>query len=309
MESETEAPLLFTLGSNPELSGQVSSRLRVAVSPVKRSHFADGEVFVKPLCPVENRVCYIIHSTYNPVGERLMELLVFIDALKRAKAKKIVAIMPYYGYARQDRIIDPGDPITGLLTANLLKEAGADGLVTIDFHSARLLAEMPFPVHNLTALPLFADRFKDELFQVKTPYEDICVVSPDHGGMIRAQSFSESFPGSTFAYAEKKRPEPNKATVEAVHGEVKGKLCLIIDDIIDTAGTLSEVVKVLFQSGAKDVWAAATHGVFSGNAEENMKKAGVHNVITSNTIEANPKIGKTVSVAPVIADFIQKDCH
>jgi ribose-phosphate pyrophosphokinase len=307
MNSDRATHLLFTLGANPNLSKQLSSLLGIPLSPDKVTHFADGETFAKPLVDVKGQECYIIHSTYRPVSERLMDLLVFVDALHNAGAKKIVAIIPYFGYARQDRIIDPGDPISGLLVAKMLKSAGVDMIVTVDFHSLRLLSEFPLPHTNLTFTPYFAQRILDELKESKIKTSDICIVSPDRGGLKRAEEFAKHFDGSTFAFAEKHRPQPNKACVEAIEGDVNGKLCVIIDDIIDTAGTLSEVVKALYKNGATDVYAAATHGIFSGRAPQLIDECGLKKLFVSDTIEGTIALGESVSIAPLLAEFIKEE--
>ncbi len=304
MDNRKQTPLLFTLGSNPDLSKKVSALLDLPLTPVKISHFADGEVFAKPLVSVKGRDCLVLHSTYRPVSERLMDLLVFIDALKNDEARHITAIMPYFGYSRQDRILEEGDPITGLLVSKMLQGAGVDDFVTVDFHSLRLLEQFPMPHANLSAIPLFAERFKQELLKRKISFSDVTVVSPDRGGLKRAQEFSSYFPTSTFAYADKKRPCPNKAFVESIAGNVKGKLCLVVDDIIDTAGTLSEVVKALTANGATETWVAATHGIFSNQAATLIQAAGVKTLLVSDTIEAAAKEGETLSVAPLIAKYI-----
>jgi ribose-phosphate pyrophosphokinase len=305
MERQSQEPLLFTLGANPNVSREVSLLLNLPLAPNKVTHFADGETFAKPLCPVAGRDCVIIHSTFNPVSARLMDLLVFVDALKNAEAKSITAVIPYFGYARQDRIIDPGDPISGLLVAKILQTAGVDEVVVMDFHSMKLLDKFPEAHVNLSAQGLFAHQFLQDLNAAKVPGSSVCVVSPDHGGLARAQAFAANFEGSCFAYAIKNRPQPNKAVIEGVEGNYKGKLCLILDDIIDTAGTLSEVAKYLLANGAREVWVAATHGIFSGRANELIKEANIQKVYISNTIESNQERAQILSIAPILADYIR----
>lgn len=307
MEQTKMMPLLFTLGANPSLSKQVSSLLETPFSPVRISHFADGEVFAKPLCSVANRVCVIVHSTFRPVSERLMDLLIFIDALKNAQAKRIVVIMPYYGYSRQDRIVEEGDPISGFLVGKMLEAAGMDELITLDFHSAGLLSRFPFAHQNLTAIPLFASRLSLEMKNRGIDAKQTVVVSPDRGGLSRAESLSSLLPGTSLAYASKVRPSPNKAVVEAIHGDITGKVCIVIDDMIDTAGTLSEVVKTLSTNGASEVWVAATHGIFSGKAHEIIRSCGIRILLVSDTIELPVAEGVTISVAPLIAEAIKKE--
>jgi ribose-phosphate pyrophosphokinase len=298
--------LLFSLRSSPRLAQEVVSLSGLELAPAQVSHFSDGESFAKPLCEVKGKHCFILHSTFAPVSTRLVDLLIFIDALKRAGASKITAIMPYFGYARQDRIVNPGDPISGLLAADMLKCAGLDEIVTMDFHSPKLLAQFPLEVTPLSSLPLLAKRLQADLVDAHIPNSDITVVSPDHGGIARATSFASFFPGSSFAYAEKSRPQPNKAEVHAIVGDVKGKLCLIVDDMIDTAGTLAEVTKALYAGGAKDVCALACHGIFSGHAYEFIKNCGIHRVVVTNSIERDEDVYEVVSLAPVLVDYLRQ---
>jgi ribose-phosphate pyrophosphokinase len=305
MDHRKQTPLLFTLGSNPDLSKKVSAFLGWPLAPVKVSHFADGEAFAKPLTNVKGRDCFILQSTFRPVSERLMDLLVFTDALKNGQAHHITAIIPYFGYSRQDRIIEEGDPVSGLLVSKLLQGAGIDDFVTVDFHSLSLLSQFPMPHVNLSAAKLFADGFGQELAKRNIPFSDVAIVSPDKGGLRRTQEFSSYFPGSTLAYADKRRPAPNQALVESIKGDVQGKLCLVLDDIIDTAGTLSEVVKALSLNGAKETWVGATHGVFSGQAPVLIREAQVKMLLVTDTIESSSSEGEILSVAPLIAEYIQ----
>lgn len=304
MTDLSTTPLIFTLGSNPGLAKRVAGLLNLPLSPNIVTHFADGETFAKPQCDVTGRNVFIIHSTFSPVSSRLMDLLVFLDALHNAHVAHVSAIVPYFGYARQDRIIDPGDPITGLLVAKLLQTAGVDEIVTVDFHSLKLLEQFPLPHTNLTAAPLFAKRLLEEAAIENIPTSKVCVVSPDHGGLKRAEEFAKNFPGASFAYAEKHRPQPNQAQVAAIYGEIRDKHCIVVDDIIDTAGTLSEVVKTLFLGGATGVWAAATHGIFSGRAIELIQASGCEKLYVTNTIESTQTKGEVISIAPLIAEYI-----
>ncbi len=270
-------------------------------------HFADGEVFSKPMLPVKQKNIFIIHSTFSPANERLMELLVFLNALRNAEAGRIVVFIPYYGYARQDRVIDEGDPVSALLVSDLIKAAGADKLYTCDLHSLKVMPKFGIETENLSAMELFAENFKERLAQANVSLKDVTVVSPDHGGVSRAQAFAALLPGSSFAYADKHRPVPNKAKVLGLHGDVQNKLCILVDDIIDTAGTMSAVASKLLEDGAKRCWVAATHGVFSGNALEKLKNAGVACLMVSDSIEnKNPSIS-TISIAPLIVNAIEKE--
>ncbi len=299
--------LLFSLGSNPTLANNVANQLGINCEKAKVMHFADGEVFSKPMLPVKQKDIFIIHSTFSPANERLMELLVFLNALRNADAGRITVFIPYYGYARQDRVIDEGDPVSALLVSDLIKAAGADKLYTCDLHSLKVMPKFGIETENLSAMELFAENFKERLAEANVALKDVTVVSPDHGGVARAQAFAALLPGSSFAYADKHRPVPNKAKVLGLHGDVQNKLCILVDDIIDTAGTMSAVAAKLLEDGAKRCWVAATHGVFSGNALEKLKNAGVTCLMVSDSIEnKNPSIS-TISIAPLIADAIKRE--
>ncbi len=304
---ELNSTLLFSLGSNPTLANNVANLLGINCEKAKVMHFADGEVFSKPMLPVKQKNIFIIHSTFSPANERLMELLVFLNALRNAEAGRIVVFIPYYGYARQDRVIDEGDPVSALLVSDLIKAAGADKLYTCDLHSLKVMPKFGIETENLSAMELFAENFKERLAQANVSLKDVTVVSPDHGGVSRAQAFAALLPGSSFAYADKHRPVPNKAKVLGLHGDVQNKLCILVDDIIDTAGTMSAVASKLLEDGAKRCWVAATHGVFSGNALEKLKNAGVACLMVSDSIEnKNPSIS-TISIAPLIVNAIEKE--
>jgi ribose-phosphate pyrophosphokinase len=309
MESKRLPPLLFTLGSNPNLARQTSILTGLSLSETKIGHYADGECYAKVRCDVTGRDCYIIHSTCNPVNENVMTLLLFVDALKQSGAKTITIIMPYFGYARQDRVVNPGDSVGGLLVGTMLATAGANRVISCDFHSLKLLAKFPLEHDNLTAENLFAKRFIQLLEERKLANSDVVAVSTDHGGLERVAQFALNFPGCTTGYADKVRPAANIATVQAIHGNVKGKVAIIFDDMIDTAGTLHEVAKALYKEGAKDVWVAATHGIFSKNAQDLIIEAGIKTLLVSDSIEQPLKVGEVVSIAPLLADFILNDAE
>jgi ribose-phosphate pyrophosphokinase len=227
MLSQHQEPLLFTLGANPNVAREVSLLLNLNLAPNKVTHFADGETFAKPLCNVTGQDCIIIHSTFNPVSARLMDLLVFVDALKNANAKSITAVIPYFGYARQDRIIDPGDPISGLLVAKILATAGVNEIVVVDFHSLKLLAQFPEDHVNLTASPIFAQRFLHDLDEARIPTQfRLRRLARSRRLGLAPKTFAGNFEGSCFAYAIKNRPQPNKAVIEKVDGDYQGKALL-----------------------------------------------------------------------------------
>jgi len=307
METQRQKPLLFTLGSNPNLAEQTSKLSGLPLINVQVGHFADGETIVKAPYDVSGRDCFVIHSTCPPVNERLMELLIFVDALKRNGAQSITALMPYYGYARQDRILNQGDPITGLLMGEMLRKAGVTKIVTVDFHSSRLLSALPLPHVDLSAEGLFAERFAETVRKNGLSNSDLSLVSTDHGALERVAVFARHFPGAATAYAEKFRPAANVALVQAIQGDVEGKICLLYDDIIDTAGTLRAAIEALYKKGAKDVWVAATHGLFSDDAVKNLSGLKISHMLISDSIERPSPIGESVSLAPLLSDFILND--
>lgn len=300
-------PLLFTLGSNRDLAWQTSRLTGLPLSSVDLSHYADGETFAKIKDDVKGCHVYLIQSTFSPVNERLMDLLDFADAAKRAGARKLTAIVPYYGYARQDRVVERGDPVTGMLVGKLMKAAGVDTLVVVDFHSLSLLEQLPLKSINLSAASLFAEALKPVLKKNGVKESELSIVATDHGGIRRVKELSAYFPQAGLAYADKVRPAPNEARVEKVLGDVRGRVCLIYDDIIDTAGTLREVVKALEKEGAKDVYVAATHGVYSSGCLENLSSIREGRLYTSDSIERDPPIGEVVSLSPLLASYIEKD--
>ena len=224
-----------------------------------------------------------------------------VDALRRASAKTINVVVPYYGYARQDRKARARDPITAKLVANLIETAGADRLITMDLHATQIQGFFDIPVDQLVGVPILADYFK------KKNLEEVVVVSPDHGGVVRARRMAERL-GAPIAIIDKRRPEPNVAEVMSIVGDVKGRTAIIIDDIIDTAGTISLAANALLEHGAKEVYACCTHPVFSGPAIERIKQANIREMVVTNTIPLSPekrldKI-RSLSVAPLIAEAI-----
>lgn len=300
---------LFTGNANPPLAEGIAKHLDKPLARAKVQRFSDGETAIEVGENVRGIDTFIIQPTSQPANDSLMEILILSDALRRASAGSITAVMPYFGYARQDRIVNPGDSVGGLLVGTMLEKAGAKRIISVDFHSLALMNKFPLEHVNLTAESLFAKRFQELLSEKKIPNENVVLVSTDHGGLQRVAEFAANFKGAATAYADKFRPHANAATVQAIHGEVKGKLCIIFDDMIDTAGTLHEVAKALFNEGATDVWVSATHGIFSGEAMNLIKEAGIKTLLVSDTIEQPLEIGEVVSIAPLIADFILNDAE
>ena len=293
---------VFSLSSSKKLAQDIASILGTKVGDCKVHHFADGEILCEIGESVRGKDVFIVQSTSNPVTENLMEILVLTDALKRASAREITAVIPYFGYARQDRKAKPRQPITSKLVADLLTTAGVNRVVTVDLHAAQIQAFFDIPVDEMQALPLLIKYFR------KKKVQDLCVVSPDHGGATRARKMSEAF-DCPIAIIDKRRPKPNVAEVMGIIGNVEGKNCILIDDMIDTAGTITAGVDMLKQKGAKDVYIACTHGVLSGPAVERLSTCAAKEVVITNTIEIpqDKKFDKlvSVSVAGLLAHTIE----
>ena len=293
---------VFSLSSSKKLAQDIASILGTKVGDCKVHHFADGEILCEIGESVRGKDVFIVQSTSNPVTENLMEILVLTDALKRASAREITAVIPYFGYARQDRKAKPRQPITSKLVADLLTTAGVNRVVTVDLHAAQIQGFFDIPVDEMQALPLLIKYFR------KKKVQDLCVVSPDHGGATRARKMSEAF-DCPIAIIDKRRPKPNVAEVMGIIGNVEGKNCILIDDMIDTAGTITAGVDMLKQKGAKDVYIACTHGVLSGPAVERLSTCAAKEVVITNTIEIpqDKKFDKlvSVSVAGLLAHTIE----
>ena len=293
---------VFSLSSSKKLAQDIASILGTKVGDCKVHHFADGEILCEIGESVRGKDVFIVQSTSNPVTENLMEILVLTDALKRASAREITAVIPYFGYARQDRKAKPRQPITSKLVADLLTTAGVNRVVTVDLHAAQIQGFFDIPVDEMQALPLLIKYFR------KKKVQDLCVVSPDHGGATRARKMSEAF-DCPIAIIDKRRPKPNVAEVTGIIGNVEGKNCILIDDMIDTAGTITAGVDMLKQKGAKDVYIACTHGVLSGPAVERLSTCAAKEVVITNTIEIpqDKKFDKlvSVSVAGLLAHTIE----
>lgn len=295
--------LLFSLTANKQLTEDVAKILGIKVSSATVSHFADGEILCEPIESVREKNCYIIQSTCGPVTEHLFEILIFVDALKRASAHKITVVMPYYGYARQDRKSKPRQPITSRLVADLLKTAGVDRAVCVDLHASQIQGFFSCLVDEMSAIPLLASHF------AKVVSEDWITVSPDHGGVNRARKVAERL-NTPLAIIDKRRSKPNEAEVMNIVGDVAGKHCLMIDDMIDTAGSCSEGAKALLAKGAKSVRIACTHGIFSGPASKRLLEGDLfQEIVTTDSIPLkeemkNPKV-TVLSLAPMLAKIIE----
>ena len=301
---KSENVKIFAGTSNVALATKIAERYGLPLGEAEVVRFKDGEVFVKIDETVRGRDVFVVQSTSEPVNENLMELLIFIDALKRASAKSITVIIPYYGYARQDRKSSPREPITSKLVANLLTKSGANRIVAMDLHADQIQGFFDIPVDHMQALPLMV-----KYFMKKGLYgDDVVVVSPDIGGVKRARKLAEWL-DCKIAIIDKRRPKPNVAEIMGVLGDVSGKNCIMVDDMIDTGGTIVAGIEMLKEKGAKSVHVACTHPVFSGPAVERLQNSSADEVVVTDTIKLPedkmfPKL-KTVSVAGLLAKTIE----
>lgn len=297
---------LFSLTANPVLAKEVAGELGIPLSESEVAHFADGEVLARPISNVRGKTVYVIQSTSTPVSERLMELLIFVDGLRHAKAKEINLVIPYYGFSRQDRVARSGEPITAKLVANLLATVGVNRIITMDLHTPQIQGFFACPVDDLSPNALFGEYYRNLIAKKGFRSEDCCVVSPDHGSTHRARDLASEIPNSNMAIIDKRRPAPNVAEVVNVVGDVKGKHCIIIDDIIDTAGSILASAEALMKHGALDIYIGGTHGIFSGEALSKIKAAPISDIVVTNSIERPSNEGiNSISIAPMIAGVIK----
>lgn len=294
---------IFSGNANLKLAKNICKELDMPTGSCEVGSFSDGEIFVNIDETARGSDVYIVQPTCSPVNDNLMELLILIDAFKRASAGRINAVIPYYGYARQDRKTKAREPITAKLVADLLTRAGADRVITMDLHAGQIQGFFDIPVDHLSSIPILAEYFKSIVD------EDTVIVSPDLGGVTRARNFAHIL-DLPIAIIEKRRPKANVAEVMNVIGDIDGKNVIIVDDIIDTAGTITEAAGALKEFGAKKVYACATHGVLSGPAIERIKNSVLEEFIITDTIplDESSQIDKisVVSVAPIFAKAIKR---
>ncbi|MEA5026916.1 MAG: ribose-phosphate pyrophosphokinase [Erysipelotrichaceae bacterium] len=296
--------IVFALSSSIELADEICDYMKINRGKCKINHFADGEILIEPEESVRGKHVFLIQSTCNPVSNNVMELLIALDACRRASAAEITCVIPYFGYARQDRKSRPRQPITARLIADLLEVSGADRVVTIDLHAPQIQGFFKIPNDDLSAVSLFG-----QYFRAKHIDGEIVVVSPDHGGATRARKLAECMPGTTVAIIDKRRMKPNVAESINLIGDVENKTAVIIDDIIDTGGSLLGSIKMLYEKGAKEVYCCCTHGVLSQNAIDNIRTSPLKEVVLTNTIalppeKKDPKI-KQLSIAYMLAKTIE----
>ncbi|HEX9022433.1 MAG TPA: ribose-phosphate pyrophosphokinase [Geobacteraceae bacterium] len=296
---------MFCGNSNPPLAERICVNLGIPLGKAKVKNFSDGEIMVEIGENVRGRDIYVIQSTCHPTNNNLMELLIMIDALKRASAATITAVIPYYGYARQDRKVAPRTPITSKLVADLITTAGADRMVTIDLHAGQIQGFFNIPVDNLYAAPAILDHLKKRFVN-----DNIVMISPDAGGTERARAFAKRLE-CTLAIIDKRRTGPNVAEVMHLVGDVKDKIAIILDDMIDTAGTLTQAAKALKDHGARTIYACATHGVLSGPAIDRINASDIEEVVITDTIPLGEKESltskiKVLSIAELLAETIRR---
>lgn len=301
---------VFTGNSNPALAKEICQIIGTKLGESEVKTFADGEVSVSLYETVRGSDVFLINSTCKPVNDSLMELLIMIDACRRASAGRITAVIPYFGYARQDRKAKSRDPISAKLVANMIVAAGADRVLTMDLHANQIQGFFDIPVDNLLGSPLFVDYFKSR-FGDDT--EHTMVVSPDVGSVARARSFAQKL-GMSMAIVDKRRPKPNSSEVSSIIGDVRGKRVILLDDMVDTAGSLCGAAKALVEiGGATEVYACASHGVLSGPAIQRLEDSVIKEVLFLDTIPAKEGVKcdkiKYLSSAPMLADAISFIYH
>ena len=298
--------LLFSGSSNPDLTEKIAENLEIKVGKVTRTKFKNGEIYIRFDESVRGADVFVVQTCGEPVNDNIMELLIMIDALKRASAGMINCVIPHYGYARQDKKSEGREPITAKLIADLLSVAGMDRLITVDLHSATIQGFFDVPVDHVTAIPIIANYFKTKGIKKGV------VVSPDVGGVKRASIFAQQlhFP---LAILDKIRPGPNMAKIDHLVGDVDGKEAIIFDDMIDTGGTIVEAVEMLLRFNAKKVYVGATHPIFSGSAVDLLENSKAEEIVISDTLPINKKFSKdrikVVSIAPLLAKTIKKVYH
>ena len=303
--------IIFSLTSSISLTKKVCELLDMKMGESEVKHFADGECIALSKSDVRGKKVYIIQSTSKPVNDRIMETLIFIDAIKRANAREITLIMPYYGYARQDRIAAKNEPITARMVADLFTNSGVKRVITVDLHTPQIQGFFGIPVDNTTPSYIFAKYLNDKLkndpnFNGK----NVAIVAPDHGAMHRARDLASFIPNTNIVVIDKRRPKPNVAEILNVVGDINGKVCVMVDDIIDTGGTILAGAKALKDKGAREVFLCVSHALFNGEAKNRIEAADyVSECIVTDTIEHEEFEGskkiKVISIAKMISDIIR----
>lgn len=299
--------IIFAGNSNPDLSGKICKYLNVPQGGAKVKRFSDGEIQIEIDDNVRLRDIFIIQSTCDPVNDNLVELLLMIDAMKRASARRVTAVIPYYGYARQDKKVAPRVPISAKLVADLLATAGANRVITMDLHAGQIQGFFNIPVDNLFAAPVILNHLRSRF------ENDMVIVSPDAGGVERARAFAKRL-NADLAIVDKRREAPNKAKAMAVIGDVKDRIVVILDDMVDTAGTLTEATNAITAKGAREVHACCAHPVLSGPAIERIEKSTLKTVVVTDTIPLSPGAAacnkfRVLSIAKLVGEAIIRSHH
>lgn len=294
---------LFTGLAHPELAFEIASHLGVGVSAMRVDRFRDGEIRVGIDETVRGVDCFLVQPTCPPVNENLMELLIIVDAMRRASTKTVTAVIPYYGYARQDRKAKARDPITAKLVANLLVTAGCDRILTVDLHAGQVQGFFDIPVDPLLGMPILINYVRE------SGLSNCVIASPDIGGTVRARAMAEKL-GVGLVVIDKRRPRPNVSEVMNIIGDVKGKTVILVDDIIDTGGTIVQAAEALDSAGASQVFTACTHALLSGQAKDLLSSSVLKKIIVTNTIpiseDRRPERTEVLSVAPLLAEAIKR---
>ncbi len=297
---------IIACNSNKELAGAITSHIGVKLSDASIRKFTDNEIFVEINENIRGEDVFIVQSTSHPANDHLMELLITIDAARRGSAKRITAVLPYYGYARQDRKTGPRTPITAKLVANLITSAGADRVLTMDLHAGQIQGFFDIPLDNIfSAPPIIKDmksKFKDS--------DNLVIASPDVGGVVRARAFAKRM-NASLAIADKRREKAGESEVMNIIGEVQNKTCILLDDIADSAGTLCNAARALKDNGAKEIYSYIAHGVLSGNALERIQNSAIKELVLTDSIEAskevkNAKNIRHISIAPLMGEAIKR---
>ena len=293
---------IFSGNANIGLAKEICKYLKIPLGKAEVRSFSDGEIFVQINENVRGSDVFVVQPTAAPVHKNLMELLIMVDALRRSSADKITAVLPYYGYARQDRKVQPRVPITAKLVANLITVSGVNRIIVIDLHAGQIQGFFDIPVDHLFAAPVIIDYIR------KMKMKDLVIVSPDAGGVERARAFAKRL-DATIAIIDKRRPRPNVSEVHNVVGNVKNKNAILLDDMIDTGGSIVRSAEVLKEKGAKSVYAACSHGVLSGDAIQKLEKSPIKETIVTNTICMDDKKSKKIKVltiAPLLGEAIRR---
>jgi ribose-phosphate pyrophosphokinase len=296
---------ILTGNSNKQLSSKISKNLKNKLVNTSIRKFSDGEIYIEINENIRGNSIFIIQSVSSPANDNLMELLLCIDALRRSSAKNITAVIPYFGYARQDRKVVPRTSISAKLVSNLITNAGADRVVTVDLHAGQIQGFFDIPVDNLFATPIFAKHIKR-----KIKNKNLICVAPDVGGVERARALGKKLDVG-LAIVDKRRPSPGKSQVMNVIGNVKNKVCILTDDIIDSGGTIVNAADALLKRGAREVHVYATHGVFSGDAVKNIKNSKIKNLVITDSIDSSDKFKKArnievLSISVLLAEAIKR---